>query len=86
MTDIKPDSEGKEAAVNNSSEASLPKMEEKNDMFVSALESPTDSGLAGLETLDSSSNNHEDLDKTPNSDTMEDLSLQVNVIHIQRTN
>jgi len=75
MTDIKPDSEGTEAAV-NSSEASLPKMEEKNDMFVSALESPTDSGLAGLETLDSSSNNHEDLDKTPNSDTMEDLSLQ----------
>ena len=51
-------------------------MEDKNDMFASALDSPTDSGLAGLETLDIS-NNNEEVNKTPNSDTMEDLSLQV---------
>lgn len=50
-------------------------MEDKNDMFASALDSPTDSGLAGLETLDIS-NNNEEVNKTPNSDTMEDLSLQ----------
>ena len=39
------------------------KMEEQEDMFVSAMDSPSDSGL--------------DTQKTSNSDTMEDLSLQV---------
>merc|ERR1711892_1088363 len=50
-------------------------MEDKNDMFESALDSPTDSGLAGLETLDISADKNEEA-KTPTSDTMEDLSLQ----------
>merc|ERR1711892_308152 len=50
-------------------------MEDKNDMFESALDSPTDSGLAGLETLDISADKPEEA-KTPTSDTMEDLSLQ----------
>merc|ERR1711892_1266431 len=50
-------------------------MEDKNDMFESALDSPTDSGLAGLETLDISTDKNEEA-KTPTSDTMEDLSLQ----------
>ena len=39
---------------------------ENNDMFVSAMDSPTDSGL--------------ETNKTSNSDTMEDLSLQVKEI------
>merc|ERR1711936_1145626 len=52
-------------------------MEEKNDMFVSALDSPTDSGLAGLETLDNSTNETEEEENITHSDnTMEDLSLQ----------
>ena len=38
---------------------------EKNDMFVSAIDSPTDSGL--------------ETNKTSSSDTMEDLSLQVSI-------
>merc|ERR1711892_256676 len=50
-------------------------MEDKNDMFESALDSPNDSGLAGLETLDISADKNEEA-KTPTSDTMEDLSLQ----------
>ena len=83
MTDTKPGSGDKEAADNNTenldsvsinSDTNI--MEDKNDMFVSALDSPTDSGLAGLETLDISANNEEST-KTPTSDTMEDLSLQV---------
>ena len=44
------------------------KMEDKQeDMFVSAMDSPSDSGL--------------DTQKTSNSDTMEDLSLQVGSGH-----
>ena len=39
---------------------------EKNDMFVSAIDSPTDSGL--------------ETNKTSSSDTMEDLSLQVSIL------
>merc|ERR1711892_1308214 len=50
-------------------------IEDKNDMFESALDSPTDSGLAGLETLDISADKPEEA-KTPTSDTMEDISLQ----------
>merc|ERR1711892_497620 len=50
-------------------------IEDKNDMFESALDSPTDSGLAGLETLGISTDKPEEA-KTPTSDTMEDLSLQ----------
>merc|ERR1712123_398351 len=50
-------------------------MEDKNYMFESALDSPTDSGLSGLETLDISADKSEE-SKTPTSDTMEDLSLQ----------
>ena len=38
-------------------------MEDKNDLFVSAMDSPSDSGL--------------ETNKTSTSDTMEDLSLQV---------
>merc|ERR1712013_427952 len=85
MTDTKPGSGDKEAAGNNienldtvsiNSDTNI--MEDKNDMFVSALDSPTDSGLAGLETLDISANNEEST-KTPTSDTMEDLSLQDDV-------
>ena len=38
-------------------------MEDKNDLFVSAMDSPSDSGL--------------ETNKTSQSDTMEDLSLQV---------
>ena len=51
-------------------------MEDKNDMFVSALDSPTDSGL---ETMDISTNDTEDGNKIPNSDTLEDLFLQVSL-------
>merc|ERR1719369_1993032 len=55
-------------------------MEEKNDdMFVSALDSPTDSGLAGLETLDNSTNEN----ATTVSNTMEDLSLQDDEIPVE---
>ena len=41
-------------------------MEDKNDLFVSAMDSPSDSGL--------------ETNKTSTSDTMEDLSLQVSPI------
>jgi len=82
MTDTKPGSVDKEAAGNKNENLDTVSinsgpdiMEDKNDMFVSALDSPTDSGLAGLETLDISANNEES-NKTPTSDTMEDLSLQ----------
>ena len=54
MTDTLPDQE----PVTERMEA------DKDDMFVSAMDSPTDSGL--------------ETNKTSNSDTMEDLSLQVN--------
>ena len=48
-------------------------MAEKNDdMFVSALDLPTDPGLAGLATLDNSTNEN----ATTVSNTMEDLSLR----------
>ena len=84
MTDNLQDSKDKEAVGNTTENLdtvsinSIPDiMEDKNDMFVSALDSPTDSGLAGLETLDISANNTEEANKTPSSDTMEDLSLQV---------
>lgn len=83
MTDIRPDSGDIEAVANttvNLDTVSINSgpdiMEDKNDMFVSALDSPTDSGLAGLETLDISATNNEEANKTPSSDTMEDLSLQ----------
>jgi len=83
MTDNLQDSKDKEAVGNTTENLdtvsinSIPDiMEDKNDMFVSALDSPTDSGLAGLETLDISANNTEEANKTPSSDTMEDLSLQ----------
>ena len=84
MTDTRPDS-GDIEAVGNTTEnldtisinSGPDIMEDKNDMFVSALDSPTDSGLAGLETLDISANNNEEANITPSSDTMEDLSLQV---------
>jgi len=89
MTDTRPDTGNKEAAaaasnIENIDTVSINSgtdiMEEKNDMFVSALDSPTDSGLAGLETLDISANNNEESNKTPtSSDTMEDLSLQDDV-------
>ena len=83
MTDTRPDAMDKEAvesttgnldAVSINSSPDI--MEDKNDMFESALDSPTDSGLAGLETLDISADKNEEA-KTPTSDTMEDLSLQV---------
>ena len=84
MTDTRPDSGDIEAVANttvNLDTVSINSgpdiMEDKNDMFVSALDSPTDSGLAGLETLDISATNNEEANKTPSSDTMEDLSLQV---------
>ena len=41
---------------------------ENNDMFASAMDSPTDSGL--------------ETNKTSNSDTMEDLSLQVMLVSL----
>ena len=47
----------------NGGEAVPDQMDDNKDMFVSALDSPTDSGL--------------ETNKTSNSDTMEDLSLQV---------
>ena len=54
MTDTSPDTQEVKDSL----------MEDKNDdMFVSAMDSPTDSGL--------------ETNKTSNSDTMEDLSLQV---------
>jgi len=53
-------------------------MEDKNDLFVSALDSPTDSGL---DTLDILSNVTEDGNKMSRSDTLEDLSLQEEVRH-----
>ena len=84
MTDTRPDSGDIEAVGNiteNLDTISINSgpdiMEDKNDMFVSALDSPTDSGLAGLETLDISANNDVEANITPSSDTMEDLSLQV---------
>ena len=52
-------------------------MEDQNDMFASALDSPTDSGL---ETLDISADNNDEFRKTPTSDTMEDLSMQVRIL------
>jgi len=83
MTDNLPDSLDKVAAGDHSENLDTVSinsgpdiMEDKNDMFVSALDSPTDSGLAGLETLDLSSKDIDEANKTPNSDTMEDLSLQ----------
>ena len=57
MTDTLPD---KEVDLKTDSEEG---MEDKNDMFVSAMDSPSDSGL--------------ETNKTSQSDTMEDLSLQV---------
>ena len=57
MTDTSPDTQEVKDSL----------MEDKNDdMFVSAMDSPTDSGL--------------ETNKTSNSDTMEDLSLQVRII------
>eukprot|EP00090_Calanus_glacialis_P038294 TRINITY_DN6688_c0_g1_i1.p1 TRINITY_DN6688_c0_g1~~TRINITY_DN6688_c0_g1_i1.p1 ORF type:complete len:606 (-),score=254.41 TRINITY_DN6688_c0_g1_i1:244-2061(-) len=94
MTDTRPDS-GDIEAVGNTTEnldtisinSGPDIMEDKNDMFVSALDSPTDSGLAGLETLDISANNNEEANITPSSDTMEDLSLQDDgEISIEETN
>merc|ERR1711892_745840 len=82
MGDTRPDAMDKEAvesttgnldAVSINSSPDI--IEDKNDMFESALDSPTDSGLAGLETLDISADKPEEA-KTPTSDTMEDLSLQ----------
>ena len=58
MTDTLPDKE-----VDLKTEAQEEVMEDKNDMFVSAMDSPSDSGL--------------ETNKTSQSDTMEDLSLQV---------
>ena len=49
----------------NGGEAVPDQMEDSKDMFVSAMDSPTDSGM--------------ETNKTSNSDTMEDLSLQVNI-------
>ena len=60
MTDTLPDKE-----VDLKTEAQEG-MEDKNDMFVSAMDSPSDSGL--------------ETNKTSQSDTMEDLSLQVSHI------
>ena len=57
MTDSLPD---KDIDLNTEKEEG---MEDKNDMFVSAMDSPSDSGL--------------EINKTSQSDTMEDLSLQV---------
>merc|ERR1719500_610770 len=89
MTDTRPDAGNKEAAAAANDIVAIDTVsinsgtdiiEDKNDMFVSALDSPTDSGLAGLETLDISANNNEESNKTPtSSDTMEDLSLQDDV-------
>ena len=57
MTDTSPDTQEVKDSL----------IEDKNDdMFVSAMDSPTDSGL--------------ETNKTSNSDTMEDLSLQVRFI------
>ena len=53
MTDTLPDQEPVTERMEN----------DKDEMFVSAMDSPTDSGL--------------ETNKTSNSDTMEDLSLQV---------
>ena len=61
MTDTLPDKE-----VDLKTEAQEEVMEDKNDMFVSAMDSPSDSGL--------------ETNKTSQSDTMEDLSLQVSHI------
>ena len=47
-------------------------MEEKNDLFVSAMDSPSDSGL--------------ETNKTSQSDTMEDLSLQVSHSFVRKRN
>ena len=59
MTDTLPDKE-----VDLKTEAEPEEvMEDKNDLFVSAMDSPSDSGL--------------ETNKTSQSDTMEDLSLQV---------
>ena len=53
MTDTLPDQEPVIERMEN----------DKDEMFISAMDSPTDSGL--------------ETNKTSNSDTMEDLSLQV---------
>ena len=58
MTDTLPDKE-----VDLKTEAEEEVMEDKNDLFVSAMDSPSDSGL--------------ETNKSSQSDTMEDLSLQV---------
>ena len=58
MTDTLPDKE-----VDLKTEVEEEVMEDKNDLFVSAMDSPSDSGL--------------ETNKTSQSDTMEDLSLQV---------
>ena len=59
MTDTLPD---KEVDLKTETEPEEV-MEDKNDLFVSAMDSPSDSGL--------------ETHKTSPSDTMEDLSLQV---------
>ena len=60
MTDTLPD---QEPVLGNSGDLERMEDKDKDDMFVSAMDSPTDSGL--------------DTNKTSSSDTMEDLSLQV---------
>ena len=61
MTDTLPE---KEVSLDGDSEEKM----ENNDMFASAMDSPTDSGL--------------ETNKTSNSDTMEDLSLQVMLVSL----
>ena len=60
MTDTLPD---QEPVLGNSGDLERMEDKDKDEMFVSAMDSPTDSGL--------------DTNKTSSSDTMEDLSLQV---------
>ena len=56
----------------------LGEKEDFEEMFTSALDSPSDSGLAGLDMETPNSSNDDDVMETPNnSDTLEDLSLQV---------
>ena len=52
-----------EPVLGNSGDLERMEDKDKDEMFVSAMDSPTDSGL--------------DTNKTSSSDTMEDLSLQV---------
>lgn len=55
----------------------LGEKEDFEEMFTSALDSPSDSGLAGLDMETPNSSNDDDVMETPNnSDTLEDLSLQ----------